>query len=44
VNQEAFNGATNPRVDARNAVAKALAETEGIPIMEHLYVDSVYFQ
>jgi hypothetical protein len=35
VKQEAINGATNPRVDARNAVAKALAETEGIPTMEH---------
>jgi hypothetical protein len=47
VKQEAINVAANPRVDARNAVAKAPADTEGIPITDHhldLYDDSVYFQ
>jgi hypothetical protein len=52
VKPEATGGATNPRIDARNRVAKVLVEAEGIPIddqhalMAHhpdLYEDTVHF-
>jgi lysophospholipase L1-like esterase len=52
VMQEATNGATNPRIDARNAAAMTLVGTERIPVddqhalMVHhldLYEDTVHF-
>jgi hypothetical protein len=52
VKKEAANGATNPRVDARNAIAQSLVQKAGIPIddqhalMSHhtnLYQDTVHF-
>ena len=52
VRADADNGATNPRVDARNQIARALVEKAGIAIddqhdlmMNHrdLYQDSVHF-
>jgi hypothetical protein len=52
VKPEASNGATNPRIDARNAIARAFIEAKGIPIddqhglmIEHsdLYEDAFHF-
>ncbi len=52
VQPNAFNGATNPRVEARNEIASALMRTEGIAVddqhtlmLKHqdLYEDSVHF-
>jgi hypothetical protein len=52
VRQDATNGATNPRVDARNAIAAPLVQAAGIPIddqhalmMQHqdLHEDPVHF-
>lgn len=52
VQPNAFNGATNPRVDARNQIAQALMKSEGIAVddqhtlmLKHqdLYEDTVHF-
>src|SRR5712664_2197833 len=52
VKPEASNGATNPRIDARNAIARSVIEAENIPIddqyalmAEHpdLYKDAFHF-
>jgi hypothetical protein len=52
VRPDATNGATNPRIDERNAIALALAKSAGIPIddqhtlmLQHgdLYEDSIHF-
>jgi len=52
VKDDAEIGATNPRIDARNAIALALVQAEGIPVddqhslmMKHLdlFEDSVHF-
>jgi hypothetical protein len=52
VGPDPFNQATNPRIDARNEIARRFVEQAGIPIdnqhalmMNHsdLYVDSVHF-
>lgn len=52
VKPEATTGATNPRIDARNAIARSFVEQMGIPIddqhglmMHHLdlYEDSIHF-
>jgi hypothetical protein len=52
VKLDATNGATNPRIEERNAIARALVRSAGIPIddqhalmMKHLnlYQDSVHF-
>ena len=49
---DATNGATNPRIEERNAIARVLVQAAGIPIddqhalmMKHLnlYQDSVHF-
>ena len=52
VRPDATNGATNPRIDERNAIALAAAKSAGIPIddqhslmLQHrdLYEDSIHF-
>jgi len=52
VRPDATNGATNPRIDERNAIALALVRSAGIPIddqhrlmLQHrdMYVDSIHF-
>lgn len=52
VKPEATNGATTPRIDARNAIARSCVERKGIPVddqhslmMHHLdlYEDSIHF-
>jgi hypothetical protein len=52
VKDDAASGATNPRIDARNAIALAMVQAENIPVddqhslmMKHLdlYEDSVHF-
>lgn len=52
VRSDATNGATNPRIDERNAIALAAAKSAGIPIddqhslmLQHrdLYEDSIHF-